>query len=510
MKPRLKIAIIADGDPGPGHATLATDPNAPAPVITPGGRFHALLIVEGVQTGDKRLFVEGSITWVEPGGDALVPLMADDENHSYHEQSMLVGNFDTFERRGTEIHGWGAYIADPDEEAAKLIALIEAGDMRGISVDVDAYEFEILFPLTDADGNPLDPIADPLADPNEPATVPPDNEENIDGVQYEVVPIMQPIERVTQGRIRGATALTFPAFVEAFIEPDTSGAPALAASAAPVLQHHHLTGVMLEPLIDGGGTGGGTGGKTPIVADGSQFKFPDVPPREWFYVEEPAEPMALTILDNGQIMGHLAEWGACHIGITGECVDPPPSPSNYARFHLGETPVADGGRVSVGKLTFHTGHADRTWNPRQTLAHYDDTGTAAARIRAIDGEHGVWVCGAMRPGLSLAQITEIMENPPSGDWRVFGGEYDMVAALAVPVPGFQNTNGRVYVAREPELGMVASMIFVNPVGTTRYVGPQSVDADVAHRIGNLIAASIGRSRKDRVAALSARVHGGHV
>lgn len=506
MKPRIRMSIVADGD-----VSLATDPADP--VVSPGGRFHALMIVEEEQTGDKRLFAANSITWADPATVA-VPLMADDENHSYHEESVLVGNFDKIERRGAEIHGWGAYISDPGDDAARLIGLIKSGDLRGISVDVDAYEFEILFPTTNADGEPLDPIADMLADPDDEPISDPAPTEEIDGVEYEVVPIVQPIERVTQGRIRGATALTFPAFVEAWIEPDDgSDAPvvddqAIAASGvrATTLATYGLTGYLIDDA-DRPADVVKPVKVAPVIADG-RFNFPDVPPREWFYVEEPAEPMALTILDTGQIMGHLGEWGVCHIGITGECVDPPPSPSNYARFHLGETPVADGGRVSVGKLTFHTGHADRTWDPQRTIDHYDNTGTVAARLRAIDGKFGPWVCGAMRPGLSVAQISEIMENPPSGDWRVFGGEHDLVAALAVPVPGFQNTNGRVYVARTPELGLVASMIFVNPVAPTRFVGPQTIAPDVAHRLGQVLAEAMGRGKKQRVAELSARVHGG--
>lgn len=502
MKPRVKVSIVSAAE----DVAAGT---VPAPVA---GRFHAMLIVEEVQTGDKRLFAANSITWPDDIAAVQIPLTADDENHEYHLDAKLVGNFDTLERRGAEIHGWGEYIANPDDDAARLISLIQSGELRGISVDIDAYEFEILFPTTDTE----DPVLDEIMGED----IPPAPTENVDGVEYEVFPIEQPIERVTQGRIRGACALLFPAFIESFIEPDSGGAPAaVAASAHPAMASHALTGLIIEPLVQaGGGTNGGTGGIEPfvgvfngspvaVVADGGRFEFPEIPPRHWFEVEEPDEPMALTILDSGQVMGHLGEWGVCHIGITGECVDPPPSPTNYARFHLGEIPVDDGGRVQVGHLTFHGGHADRTWDAQRTVRHYDDSGKVAADLRAVNGRFGVWVCGAMKPGLSTADVREIMSCPPSGDWRPFGNELDMVAALAVPVPGFQNLHGRTYV-RKNELGMVASMIWANPVADTRFVGPQTVAPDVVRRIGDLIAASIGRSKKDRVAELSARVHGG--
>lgn len=493
MKPRVKVSIVSAAEDG-----------APAPVDTPApvaGRFHAMLIVEEVQTGDKRLFAANSITWPEDTTAVQIPLTADDENHEYHLDAKLVGNFDTIERRGAEIHGWGAYIENPDEDAARLIGLIQSGELRGISVDVDAYEFEILFPTTGTE----DPVLDELMGED----VPPAPTEDIDGVEYEVFPIEQPIERVTQGRIRGACALLFPAFIESFIEPD--GAPAaVAASAHPAMASCSLTGLMVDPLCDGETEpfiGVFNGSPVAVVADAGRFQFPEIPPRHWFEVEEPDVPMALTILDSGQVMGHLGEWGVCHIGITGECVDPPPSPTNYARFHLGEIPVDDGGRVQVGHLTFHSGHAKRDWDAPTTIRHYDDSGKVAADLRAANGRFGVWVCGAMRPNVTTADVREIMSCPPSGDWRPFGNELDMVAALAVPVPGFQNLHGRTYV-RKNELGMVASMIWANPVADTRFVGPQTVAPDTARRIGDLIATSIGRSKKQRVAELSARVHGG--
>lgn len=503
MAPRIAMTIVADGE---GDTVVAT----------PGGRFHALIIVEGIDTGDKRHFVENSLTW----RDLPFALHADDKQHFEHEDSVLVGNFDTIERQGTEIHGWGDYLDTPSPEAAYLISLIQSGELRGISADVDMAEYEILWPIPDeavVTNKEGDTSVDEEAIWDQELPI-----EEVDGKSYEVMPIEQPIQRVTQGRIMGATAVTFPAFQEAWIEDD-SGSAALAASAASaIMAEPRITGVMLTPLVTLVAAGRVTFGATTPGREAApaRFSFPDIPPAEWFDVPETPGPMPLTILDSGQVFGHLALWGECHIGLTGECVEPPKSPSNYARFHLGEIPVDDGGRVTVGHLTFSTGHADMHLKAGPAKEHYDETGSVAADIVASDGEYGIWCCGAARSTLSVAQIREVMSAPPSGDWRQFGRNLDMVAALCVNVPGFQNSRGGMRVRREE--GLVASLVMSHPapeVGT-ELTGPMAVwarstfhkagyfDEATAGKIIDRLAASIGRSREQRIAALTARVHGG--
>lgn len=513
MTTRYRMTIAADRTGG--NITLAPQP-APAAAPPPPvgtqpaidtGRFHTLIIVEGVMTGDKRIFSEGGLEW----RDLPLPLMAHDETMPEHIGSVLIGNIDTITRQGNEVHGWGSYLSAPDAEAAQLIAQVRAGELRGISADIDNVEYEVLVPQTDANGDPLpDPMMGlfdlfmddetALAD----APPPPPTEVLPDGIEYEVIPIPQEVLRVTIGRIMGCTVEPFPAFQEAFIEDDTGTAPAIAASGARqrygrsmrrAMCRAHKTGVMLQPSYQPAVTAAAD-------ATGARFEFPTIPPREWFDVGEADGPTALTITDGGQVYGHLAVWGECHIGLAGECVEPPPSPSNYARYHMGEIPVDDGTRVSVGHLTFATGHADLNLGPEATRAHYDNTGTVWADVQAHDGEYGIWVCGAARPGLTTGQIREIMSAPPSGDWRRFGRELDMVAALGVNVPGFGVQRARV----RKELGLVASLIVCNPVHPV--VVAAGYDPALNRRVIDRIAAQIGRSKQDRIAALAARVHGG--
>jgi hypothetical protein len=494
MAKRIVMSIVADGvEPAPGDTLTG-----PAPA----GRFHTLIVVEGVPTGDDREFVEGSLSW----RDLPLPLMAKDTDEhgsmGADTKSTLIGNIDTIERQGTEIHGWGSYITEPGEDAARLIGLVERGELRGVSADIDNVEFTVLFPV-EPDTGPVDEPVDEGADM---AADPVDNmpRETIDGQEYVVVDMPMPILRVTEGRVMGATVVPFPAFQEAFIEPDGG----LAASACPVLADYRLSGVMLASALV-------LAGRETAPA---RFVFPELPPSEWFDVPETPGPMPLTILDSGQVFGHLAVWGECHVGIGGECVEPPQSATSYARFHVGETPCDDGTRVSTGRLTFHTGHADTRLGPDATRAHYDDTGNVAADLVAVDGEYGIWVCGAMRSDLSLAQVREVMASPPSGDWRRFGRSLELVAALCVNVPGFNvpryqvsasaALDGRSWAKVRKDDGLVASLIVSHPApANVSGKVPRALDASTIVAVRERIAASIGRSTKDRVAALSARVHG---
>ena len=84
-----------------------------------------------------------------------------------------------------------------------------------------------------------------------------------------------------------------------------------------------------------------------------------------------------------------------------------------------------------------TGHAAKSDGPAAAVSHYDNTGTAVADVAAGEDDHGIWVAGAMRPGVSEQQMYNLKATGAlSGDWRRIGGNLELVAALAVNVPGF--------------------------------------------------------------------------
>lgn len=163
------------------------------------------------------------------------------------------------------------------------------------------------------------------------------------------------------------------------------------------------------------------------------------PPRAWFDTAEAGQPTPLTFTADGQVYGHLALYETCHSGFQGgafsECVQAPRSPSNYSMFHLGQLETDDG-TVAVGKLTYGTGHAPLAAGLQAASAHYDNTGSVGAFVRAQDGRHGIWLAGAVRSDLTPEGLRDMRANPPSGDWRALNHQLELVAALSVVVPGF--------------------------------------------------------------------------
>ncbi|TLK47447.1 hypothetical protein [Glutamicibacter sp. V16R2B1] len=68
--------------------------------------------------------------------------------------------------------------------------------------------------------------------------------------------------------------------------------------------------------------------------------------------------------------------------------------------------------------------------------HHDHTCHAVAYVAAGEDEHGIWVAGALRPDATDEQIRVLRASPLSGDWRSWGGNLELIAALAVNTPGF--------------------------------------------------------------------------
>jgi hypothetical protein len=188
------------------------------------------------------------------------------------------------------------------------------------------------------------------------------------------------------------------------------------------------------------------------------------PPREWFETPEVDGPFPLTITADGRIMGHVAVWNSCHTGFPGRCTRPPTSPSGYSYFHTGALELEDGSSIPVGRLTFNTGHASLTASRAQAAAHYDNTGKVGAFVRAVDGKHGIWVCGAVRSDMTEPELQTLRASAPSGDWRrpKPGQPMEMIGLLSVNVAGFPVPRGEALVAGaganddEEVLAMVAA------------------------------------------------------
>jgi 2'-5' RNA ligase len=162
--------------------------------------------------------------------------------------------------------------------------------------------------------------------------------------------------------------------------------------------------------------------------------FPVKMKREWFDNPNLKAPTPLTVTDDGRVYGHIAQWGTCHIGMEG-CTLPPKSSSGYGYFKTGIVKVGNE-EIPVGHITMDTGHAPVDEGLVPAAAHYDNTGAVVADVTAGEDEFGIWVSGAIRPGTSIEKVYSLRASAPSGDWRAINNSHELVAILAVNVPGF--------------------------------------------------------------------------
>lgn len=391
-------------------------------------RVRGVLAVEGVQTGDGRLIVDGALTWA----DLPLPLawLREEQHGDLLGGAVQIGTIDEIGRSGSDVTFVGT-IDDGQEDGAEFIRRLEAGTAPqgarwGVSIDPDDYEVQIVATESDDDEGGLLLVAsargfrgtwaelarvlraaagdpDPGADGGDEGMVL--FEDSVDSI----------LQRYTRLRIRGATACAIPAFDGAYLELDGA-----AAEETPAAE--------------------------PVVAATAP---PVRPPAAWFSEAEPeigderlieqaggTVGVPLTITDEGQVYGHAAVWGTCHVGFP-QCVEPPRSARSYVDFHTGEVLCADDQRIAVGTLTASCDHAAIRLRAREAQDHYAHSGVAWADVRVTDGTFGVWVSGALRPDVTDEQLRVLRACGLSGDWRRIGSGLELVGLLAVNVPGFR-------------------------------------------------------------------------
>lgn len=347
-------------------------------------RWHAVLTVEGLRTTDHRAIAKGALTWRQ----LPLAIFAQFKNAG-HAEAPIVGSIVEIERDEAtgRIHAEGTFNL-AIEDGRQAAQMCDDQTLRWGSVDLEVMESRYVEVSTDGGGEDAD-ILDLLFD-----EAPAGSSDWYD--------------EVLAGRIMGYTMVATPAFPQAVITPID----------VPL--------DVPEPM-----------GTAPQVAEGLMAAgVPTVPPALWFADPQLEEATPLTITDDGRVFGHLAIWNTCHTGFDGVCVTPPHSSKDYAYFLTGQVKTDDGLMVRVGHVTYDTGHAGSTMGWQDTASHYDNTGHVAADVAIGEDELGIWVAGALRPGLSEEALRVVRSAPLSGDWRKIGGGLELVAALSVNVPGF--------------------------------------------------------------------------
>jgi hypothetical protein len=393
-------------------------------------QWTATLAPEAAMTADNRAFAPDSISW----RDLPLTLMGLVETSAEggHDGAQVAGRIDNIWREGNLIQASGVF---DDGEFGQMIArMVGDGTLRGISVDLAVHQYDVgpKSDWFDAEG-----VWAPKPDDETDAPSLIDIAFGEKGDDTIIV--------VADATIGMATACPFQAFAEATIQ--------LASSLVASTQLEAMWTVTSQ----GGYRVTPVRNAAALVASAVETEIPVRPPVEWFANPEFDGPQPLTVTDDGQVYGHAAEWNVPHIAFPDNHVYAPRSKTDYAYYMLGEIACADGERVPVGNITLGTGHASSGLGQAAAAAHYDHTGTVVADVACGEDEHGIWVAGAVRPGTSEETIRVLRAAKLSGDWRNVNGNLELVAALAVNVPGFPIPRTRASVVASGEAPEVMSL-----------------------------------------------------
>jgi hypothetical protein len=417
------------------HSVVAAITDA----VQAGQRFRMPLVVpEGVQSGDGRTFAKNSLT----SRPMPLAVMWQPEGDDGHKGSVIVGRLDHVERidRGLG-NGYGVF--DTGEYGQEALRLVRAGMLRGISADLDEFEADVL----DSNGETND------------------SPEGVEGENAQPKPEKITSQRmmVSKGRLMGVTLVAKPAYHECTIEL--------------VDGDEDMDGEWRQET--------GEARVAALVAAG----VPLHPPVDWFENPKLTKPTHLTVTDDGRVFGHVAAWEVDHIGLPFG-TRAPRSVSNYAYFRTGTLRTAEGKDVRVGQLTLTGGHAPLQADARTAVKHYDDTASAVADLAAGEDKFGIWVSGALRPGVTPEQVRAIRAASPSGDWRPIKGALELVAVCQVNVPGFPVAEAMV------AGGQIVALVAAGAITTPRTTLTQD---EIDTRIARLEAAEMRRTRERALA-----------
>lgn len=400
-------------------------------------RWRGVLVRENEETGDGRVIAPGALEWAE----LPLPLgfIVGGDQHVMPGEAPVIGNIDRIERRGDDVWGWGVIDTTISDDGADLVARLEAGTAPSgnrwpLSIDADDWVVQVIATEPDAEDAQVLLVASgrgPVRTPRrrQVAAAAGDPDPGDGGVVLFEDSSGAVVERATHLRIRGVTACSVAAFAGAYLELDPE------AETEPVPES--------EP---------GEEPAPPAVVAAADLTSP---PAAWFAEPEPDEgdprlveqpdgtrAVPLTITDDGQVYGHVAAWGACHVGYLDACVTPPESASDYALFNLGAVhasggPSSGGVVYTTGPLVVNCDHAPGYASAAEARDHYAHAAMAWADVHMSAGAFGPWFAGALRPDVTPEQVRVLRALSPSGDWRPDGrGGLELVAVLAVNTPGF--------------------------------------------------------------------------
>ena len=355
-----------------------------------GSRFYIPLVIpEGMESGDGRIFDKGAITM----RDLPLPLLWQIKTGEGHNGSVVVGKITEMRRVDNGIGDAYGYF-DSGAFGKEAERLVKGGFIRGVSADLDQFEAD---------------------------------EEKVDSENGDDSDIKNGRIKIKTARVMAVTLVPKPAFQECQIQVVEEESEQEDTVIPDGVYVEDVDALDASSLVACGMVAG---------------MIPNEPPADWFENPKLNKATPLTVDDEGRVYGHIAAWHVDHIGMSFG-TRPPRSRSKYAYFHTGVLRTEEGKDVPVGQLTLSGGHAPLEASANDAARHYDDTASAFADVHAGEDSYGIWVAGSLRPGTTPDQIRAIRASAPSGDWRPIKGHLELVAVCQVNVPGFPIARARV-------------------------------------------------------------------
>ena len=402
-------------------------------------KWTGRLVPIGEASGDRRIF--------KAGGDFTfrtfpLPLMHQKQTSGGHDESVTVGSIRAAEVREDGIYAEGVLFDTP--EAQEAAAMLEEGVTRP-SIDWCDESWE----LVDSSGNPVDPEA---------LTA-----ETIDDVVYQI----------TGMTLMAATLVSKPAF---------DGTHVTLIEGDEAVDTEEEETALAASLVASGHPGA-------PVFDAAAFANPNLD-----------KVTGIHATPDGRVVGHVATWNECHVGVRDRCVMAPRSKTGYALFHVSEVETTEG-PVAVGRLTVGAGHADPKLGVIPAQEHYDNAASCWALGRVYEDDHGIAFAGVVHPEATPRQIMDGTSAPLSGDWRRHAGNLELVAALTVNTPGYPVVRGAA-----DRNGRDFSLVAAGVVPLDTHEKEQPLSEIVASAAKAAVAEYAEHLRRaEKVAAVDARV-----
>lgn len=393
-------------------------------------RWTGPICIEDEQTGDGRVMVAGSARWE----NLPLALRWDREDDGGHYGAVLVGSVESIVRDGNQVIGSGMIDDAPGSMGAELCRLMDEGLHQGwVSVDPDDVAVEVVdTQITAAEMEEAQEAIAALfasAGDADPGNAP----EDVSVIyEYETGEI---VERWITFRIRGVTVCDITAFDTARIKLDAAD-ESLAASSGMLTVAGREPAVVPSPFH--ACSCGGVCGACSLTAAAGQLVL-NLPCSAEAFAPSFSELTPVETVEIGGVRtfaGHIAPWGACHLGsgING-CVTAPRGAPAYAAFNRRPARTVDGVELRVGPISMTGRHVedDRVWDGIDIL---EDVETIVGWAVAGTDRFGPWIAGVLDPALPETRLRQWLSAEPSGDWRNVGGALYLSGVHAVVDPGF--------------------------------------------------------------------------